>query len=119
MNIMSKKFNQINTQGGEIKRLDVPFTQIANSVLNDKKISFKAKGVFAYIYSKPHGWQFSSYRMAKDSDDGIDAIRSAVRELMSAGYLSRKKLPTGKVEYTVTFKKVKKEIIDEDDNCGF
>lgn len=117
---MPRKKHHINTQGGEVKRMEVPFTQIANSVLNDKKLSLRAKGLFAYIYSKPYGWEFSSYRMSQESIEGRDAIRTAVAELMDAGYLSRKKLNTGKIQFSITYKKIVPIKNNEDvDSTGF
>lgn len=105
---MPRKKHRINTQGGEIKRMDVPFTQVANSVLNDKNLSLRAKGLFAYIYGKPYGWEFSSLRMAQESIEGRDAIRTAIKELEDAGYLTIKKLNTGKNQFTITYKKAVK-----------
>ncbi len=118
---MSKnKKRSIDTGGGELRKINVPFTQVANSVLNDPKITLKAKGLFAYIYSKPHGWEFSSKRMANDSKDGRDSVRSAIAELETAGYLTRKKLSSGRVRYSITYKKTSDdEEKEEADNTGF
>lgn len=111
---MPKKKHRINTKGGEIRKMGVPFTQVANSVLIDKTLSLRAKGLFAYIYSKPYGWEFSSHRMAKESVEGRDAIRTATKELLTAGYLSKKKLNTGKIMFTIAYRKsVKNESIVE------
>jgi hypothetical protein len=87
----------------EHKRLEVPFTQVANSILNDKNLSFKAKGLFAFIYSKPSGWDFSAERIAAQSGDGETSVTSGLEELESRGYLVRTKLPTGKMEYLLTY----------------
>lgn len=102
-----KKKRRINTQGGRLKKMEVPFTQVANSVLNDPKLSLRAKGLFAYIYSKPHGWEFSTWRMSKESLEGRDAIRTALQELIRAGFLIRKKLATGRVQFNLIFENVK------------
>jgi hypothetical protein len=99
------KKRSINTKGGKLRKMNVPFTQIANSVLNDKTLSLRAKGLFAYMYSKPHGWEFSSYRMVNESTEGRDAIRTAEKELIIAGYLVRKKLNTGKLQVHLSYKR--------------
>lgn len=52
------------------------FTTVPNSVLNDPRLSWKSKGLWAYIQSKPDGWDFSSERIAKDSADGVESVRS-------------------------------------------
>lgn len=81
----------------------IPFTQIANSVLNDKKLSFKAKGVFGYLYSKPDGWDFSADRISKDSIDGVKSVSASLKELEKQGYLSRKRQHGGRVVYQISF----------------
>ena len=80
-------------------RDNVPFAQISNAVLYDKRISFKAKGVYAYIYAKPVDWDFNAKRIAKETTDGERAVLSALKELEDVGLLTRKKLPSGRMEY--------------------
>ncbi len=87
----------------KIRKMQVPFTQIANAVLNDKRISWKAKGIFGYIYSKPDDWDFSTHRMKNDAKDGMDALVSGIKELEKIGYLTRTRLPNGKVEYKIDY----------------
>lgn len=82
----------------------VPFTQIANSVLNNNNLSFKAKGLFAYLYSKPESYDFSNKRILKDSTDGRDSVLAGLRELEDCGYLVRVKQNSGRVAYLLTFK---------------
>lgn len=77
----------------------IGFTQVDNILLNDSDLSFKAKGIYSYLYSKPDGWDFSSDRIANDSMDGVDSVLSGLRELEKTGYLERKRLKTGKVSY--------------------
>lgn len=81
------------------KKEKIPFTQVANSVLNDKKISAKAKGLYAYLYSKPEGWDFAIDRIALDFTDGRKAINNGLKELEEYGYLLRERQPTGRVVY--------------------
>lgn len=83
----------------------IPFTQVANCVLNDNTLSFGAKGMFAYIASKPSGWDFSSERIVSDTSDGLRSVQSILRELEGAGYLRREKLPNGRVQYLITHSK--------------
>ena len=82
---------------------NVPFTMVANEVLKNPKLSFKAKGLYAYLFSKPDTWDFSSSRMVLETKDSREAIMGMLRELESAGYLMRKRLSTGRVEYTLIF----------------
>ncbi|MBT7350538.1 hypothetical protein HN803_07200 [candidate division WWE3 bacterium] len=69
----------------DIKKEKVPFTQIANEVLNSKLLTFKAKGIYAFMMSKPNGWNFTIRSMAKQVKDGEDGIRSGLRELREQG----------------------------------
>lgn len=86
-----------------MKLRGIPFTQVANSVLNDPNLSWKAKGIFAYIYSKPEDWDYSTDRMARDASDGLDSLYSGIKDLEKFGYLVRHRLSSGKMEYTVTY----------------
>lgn len=81
------------------------YAQIKNEVLIDTKISLKAKGLFAYLYSKPDDWDFSGDRMAKENMEGRRAIYAALKELETEGYLSRTKKHDGKVVYHISFTK--------------
>jgi predicted DNA-binding transcriptional regulator len=77
----------------------IPFTQVANAVLDDKTISFNAKGVYAHLMAKPEGWDFSTERIAMMSKDGERAVRSAIQEREMRGLLTRRRLVTGRVDY--------------------
>jgi hypothetical protein len=62
-----------------------------NELLNREDLSLKAKGLFAFIQSKPDDWNFSAERICLQTKDGIDSVSSALKELEKAGYLKRKK----------------------------
>lgn len=68
------------------------FTTIPNHIINDKRLSFKAKGLFMYLISKPDGWSFSADRIKNDSKDGEDSILSGLSELEKFGLLTRQKI---------------------------
>lgn len=74
------------------------FTVIANPVINDERLSFKARGLLIYLLSKPPYWEVTSAQLAGASPQGITAIRSALKELVSYGYARLVKLqaPSGK-----------------------
>lgn len=65
------------------------YSVVINSVLNDYKLSLKAKGVYFYIANKPKGWHFSLEIIASQSKDGIKSVRAGIKELIEAGYLER------------------------------
>jgi hypothetical protein len=87
----------------KIQLQGVPFTQIANVVLDDERLTYKAKGLFAYLYSKPPGWKFSAERVAKKSKDGRKSVLSGFKELSFLGYLTTIKKQDGTVDYYVSY----------------
>jgi len=70
-----------------------------NHVLNDKNLSMKAKGLFAYIQSKPDGWDFSVQRIELQTKEGREAITGGLQELEKAGYLQRIKFQNKKGQW--------------------
>ncbi len=69
------------------------FTILSNAVLNDSRLSFRARGVLMWLLSKPADWRTRSESIAGQSPtEGRDAIRTAMRELESLGYLVRQKI---------------------------
>jgi len=67
------------------------FTVLHNKTIQDSRLSFKARGILAYLLSLPDNWRTSSEELARRAPDGRDAIRSGLRELETFGYLRRTK----------------------------
>ncbi len=88
----------------KLEKFEVPFTQVANVVFKDKRLSWRAKGLFGYIYSKPDNWDFSADRMSNDASDGADSTGEGIKELEATGYLTRKKRADGRVDYLISYK---------------
>lgn len=66
------------------------FTPISNEILADKRLSWKARGILAYMLSMKEDWQFYTTELATHSDkDGVKALRSGLKELEELGYLRR------------------------------
>jgi len=74
---------------------DDHFTQIPNDWLRDNRLSFKARGILAMLMSHTQGWSLSINTIAKQNQEGKDAIRSAVQELEKYGYLYRTQVNEG------------------------
>lgn len=68
------------------------WTVLQNAVLRHPKLTFKARGLLAYLLSLPDNWTVSAERIAQSGPDGRDAIRTALRELETAGYLRRQRI---------------------------
>lgn len=73
------------------------FAQIHNAALADGRLSFKARGILAFLLSRPPGWHTSAERLAKSGIDGERAVKSGLKELEEHGYLqrSRRHAPDG------------------------
>lgn len=65
------------------------FAQIHNAALADGRLSFKARGILAFLLSRPPGWKTSAERLAKSGTDGERAVKSGLKELEELGYLKR------------------------------
>lgn len=87
----------------KLQKEKIPFTLVANEVLKSSNLSWKAKGLYAYLFSKPDDWDFSSTRMVVESKDGRESIMTGLQELEKHGFLERKRLPNGKMEYTLKY----------------
>lgn len=66
-----------------------PFTQIDNEIINNSALTWQAKGMLAYLLSKPDGWTFFEDDLVKRSDNGKSSVRSILKELLETGYLIR------------------------------
>ncbi|MFI8301491.1 hypothetical protein ACIGCZ_36910 [Streptomyces nigra] len=65
------------------------FTQIANGLFRDSRISYRAKGIFGCISTHRSGWPVTVATLAAVGPDGRDAVRAGLRELERFGYLVR------------------------------
>lgn len=97
-----------------IKKGDnIPFTVVPNSMLRCANLSLKAKGLYAYLYSKPDDYDFAAARIALENIDGRDAVLAGMNELLASGYVTRQKLGTGRIEYTIWVEpKTEKPVLD-------
>lgn len=69
------------------------YLTVANSVVRDRRLSFKARGILILLLSYPDNWCVSSERLALetpgDKGEKRDAIRTGLKELEGAGYIRR------------------------------
>lgn len=78
------------------------FTVIDNRILEDDRLSFKAKGILCYLLSRPDDWQVNDAHLSTIGIDGEASTRSALKEIEDAGYLVRirHKGQRGRFEWT-------------------
>jgi hypothetical protein len=64
------------------------FTVLNNKVLQDKRLSWKARGILAYIFSLPNDWKIYKSELEQHSDtDGRISFENGFKELMALGYI--------------------------------
>lgn len=61
---------------------------IHSDALGDGNLSFKARGILAYLLSRPPGWYASPDAVSDSGPDGLRAVKSGLKELEDAGYLA-------------------------------
>lgn len=59
--------------------------------LHDDRLSWKAKGLLAYMLSMPDDWTFYNEELMKHSPDGSSTFKAAMKELREYGYVVRRK----------------------------
>lgn len=62
------------------------FVMIDKTFLEDERLSFKAKGILAYLLSKPDNWKVIVGNLVKYSKDGKSAVYAGLKELKECGY---------------------------------
>lgn len=65
------------------------FTTMNNTIVRDDSLSWKARGIFAYLWSMPDDWNFYETEVAKHATDGRQSLRTGLEELEKNGYLER------------------------------
>jgi DnaD/phage-associated family protein len=77
------------------------FVVMDKTSLQDERLSWKAKGLHAYMLSLPNDWKFFDTELEKHAKDGRDSLKSAIKELKEFGYMkrNRKQNETGKFEW--------------------
>ncbi|MFJ9523371.1 hypothetical protein ACIRPK_34660 [Kitasatospora sp. NPDC101801] len=62
------------------------FLALPNTLLQDRRLSYTARGLLADLLSRPDGWREDGRQMADSSPQGRTAVAKALRELTRAGY---------------------------------
>jgi len=57
--------------------------------VQDERLSWKAKGIFNYLVTRPPYWTVNEADMIGRSKDGINSLNSGIKELTEFGYMFR------------------------------
>ena len=69
-------------------KINSHFTILSNEVLRDSRLSYKARGLLAYMLSFSEDWIFYKKKLIDDSKrDGRDSVNTGLKELINYGYL--------------------------------
>lgn len=65
------------------------YSVINNFICTDRRLSWKAKGIWLYAFSRPDDWTFHLSDLINQSTDGRDSLTNGLKELENCGYLER------------------------------
>ena len=75
------------------------YVKIPNDLVDDPTISWKAKGLFCHMASKPDTWNFTVRSLATKFPDGKSAIFAALNELKERGWITFNRRANGQGKY--------------------
>ena len=75
---------------GNFKKINGNFVTTSAQVAQDKRLSWKAKGIYGYICSLEN-YPFKITEAVKNSPQGKKALQSGLKELEKYGYIKREK----------------------------
>jgi len=67
------------------------YTTMGNYHFREKNMSFKAKGILSTMLSLPDDWDYTMEGLATLASDGIDSVRTTLKELERFGYVEIKR----------------------------
>jgi hypothetical protein len=83
------------------------YVKMPNYHLRDSRLSYKARGLFSVILNLPDDWHLTQKGLILISDkDGDSSVRSAIKELLDLGYLTRERVrekdgTLGEIQYHI------------------
>ena len=77
------------------------FSILDNAVINADVLTIKAKAVLIYLLTKPKDWQLRVGDIKRKLHIGTHSIRSALKNLMQAGYIFYRRLASGHTIWTI------------------
>lgn len=71
------------------RKYDRDFTVVSNEFLKDTRLSWKAKGIIAYVAMLPDDWVLNMRDLTNRATDGRDSLYSGIKELETCGYCAK------------------------------
>jgi hypothetical protein len=78
------------------------YTKVSNALIQNKELSWKARGLLAYILSLPDNWEIHVSFLSDQSPNGKESVKSAIKELKALGYLHLETIKDSKSGKIVT-----------------
>lgn len=72
------------------------YTVMSNHHFKNKNLSLKAKGLLSLMLSLPDDWNYSIKGLVTLNKDGRDSVMAAIKELVTEGYIVRRRLRNAK-----------------------
>ena len=114
----NKQLNEII----RIKKRPSNFVMMDKTFLEDNRLSFKAKGILAYLLSKPDNWKVIVQDIMKYSTDGKASVYTGLKELKEYGYYEkipvRNEQGTQIIRWESTIYEVPQHMFHENENAG-
>lgn len=94
------------------------YTVMSNYHLQDKNLSYKAKGLLSFMLSLPEDWDYSMKGLVSVSKENLKAIRSILNELKEHGYVEVHKTrgEKGYYKYEYTIREIPLEVEKQRNN---
>ncbi len=61
-------------------------------IFNDERLSWRAKGLWSFMFLKKDDWKFNMQDLVNQSSDGKCSVRSGIAELEKLGYIKKNRI---------------------------
>ena len=69
-----------------INKREHPYAQVDKRVLDDRRLSWRSKGILVYLLAKPDGWTVRVQDIWSKGKEGRNAVQACLDELQKHGY---------------------------------
>ena len=92
------------------------YTVMSNYHLQDRNLSYKAKGLLSFMLSLPEDWDYSLNGLVAVSKESKKAIRNILSELINKGYVVREqgRGEKGYYKYDYIIREIPVNVLEKD-----